>query len=113
MKLSKTATGGCCCSTSADDVDVDGGAIRRATRSNVANSSGSGPRSVTSACTRPVSSAMLRARTTSVSPSSCSDPDDDLRRADQLPDPNHRRVGQDGGRRHLQPLERLLPLRRA
>ena len=39
--------------------------------------------------------------------------DDDLRRADELADANHRRVGQHGGRRHLQPLERLLPLRRA
>ena len=44
----------------------------RARRS--ANRSASGPRSVTFAWMRPVSSAMLRACTTSASPSSCSEP---------------------------------------
>ena len=73
MNASNTGTGGCCFSTSADDI-VDAGAMRRAIRSKVANSSGSGPRSVTSTGTRPVSSAMLRARTTIVSFSICSDP---------------------------------------
>ncbi len=73
MNASKTVTGGCCFSTSAEVV-ADGGAIWRAIRSKVANSSGSGPRSVTSTLTRPVSSAMLRARTTTASLSICSDP---------------------------------------
>ncbi len=56
------------------DVRADAGAIRRAMRSKIANSSGSEPRSVTSACTRAVSSTMARARTTTCSPSMVSEP---------------------------------------
>ena len=59
------------------------------------------------ACTRPVSSAMLRARTTSASSSSCSDPTTTCDGADELADADHRGVGERGDRRHLQPLERL------
>src|SRR2546425_501145 len=43
-------------------------------RPKIANRSGSGPRSVTSTCTRPVSSVMLRARTTSTLSPICSEP---------------------------------------
>ena len=52
----------------------------------------------------------LRARTTRPSSSSCSEPTNHLRGADELGDPDHRGVGEHRGGRHLQTLERLLPL---
>ena len=67
MKRSKAASGGCPRAI-ASWVSVEAGAIRRATRSIVANRSEAGPCSTAFAATLPGSSAMLLARTVSVSP---------------------------------------------
>ncbi len=53
---------------------------------------------------------MLLARMSSVSPLQLQRADDDVRGAHELADANHCRIGEDGGRRHLQPFERGTPL---
>ena len=82
------------------------GAIRRAIRSKIANSSGSGPRSVTSTChASGIERDRARVNDQRVAVH-LQRTDDDLRGADELRDANDGRVGQRRGRRHLQPLER-------
>ena len=114
MKLSKAAIGGRSGSTAVVvDAEKPGNDIarRRAIRSRIANRSGIGTalghvglhatdveREASRAHDEPVGIALQRSH-------------DHLRRADELSDANHGRVGEHRGRRDLQPFECLLPLR--
>ena len=87
-----------------------GGTSRRPTRAATSKRSARGPRSTISSAMSPVSTRIVRARSTSSPAVASMRPDDRRRRADHARQPDDGGVAEERNARHPQPLHRLQPI---